>query len=182
MFLISFVDVAVTAVIFEIPNFLCNRALDKHLQPSPSKKLLKKVKQEQNLSASSITCLLWRNEVSREHFRVFCFSPLICLGEMEQKPLISYPQIFLKFLLYFMIDVMKKKIVFLNKPFIAFFILQVLKNSDFSYLSLHDFFRLFRPIIIERGNLCKFSLSQAMFVWHHAADSYTGSRCFYRWI
>ena len=109
MFLISFVDVAVTAVIFEIPNFLCNRALDKHLQPSPSKKLLKKVKQEQNLAASSITCLLWRNEVSREHIRVFCFSPLICLGEMEQKPLISYPQIFLKFLLYFMIDVMKKK-------------------------------------------------------------------------
>ena len=50
----------------------------------------------------------------------------------------------------------EKKIVFLNKPFIAFFILQVLKNSDFSYLSLHDFFRLFRPIIIERGNLCKF--------------------------
>ena len=122
----------------------------------------------------------YKNEVSREHLRVFCFSPLICLGEMEQKPLISYPQIFLKFLLYFMIDVMKKKIVFLNKPFIAFFILQVLKNSDFSYLSLHDFFRLFRPIIIERGNLCKFSLSQAMFVWHHAADSYTGSRCFYR--
>ena len=73
---------------------------------------------------------------------------------MEQKPLISYPQIFLKFLLYFMIDVMKKKIVFLNKPFIAFFILQVLENSDFSYLSLHDFLRLFRPIIIERGNLC----------------------------
>ena len=182
MFLISFVDVAVTAVIFEIPNFLCYRALDKHLQPSPSKKLLKKVKQEQNLAASSITCLLWRHKVSREHFRVFCFSPLIILGEMEQKPLISYPQIFLKFLLYFMIDVMKKKIVFLNRPFIAFFILQVLKNSDFSYLSLHDFFRLFRPIIIERGNLCKFSLSQAMFVWHHAADSYTGSRCFYRWI
>ena len=50
----------------------------------------------------------------------------------------------------------EKKIVFLNKPFITFFILQVLKNSDFSYLSLHDFFRLFRPIIIERGNLCKF--------------------------
>ena len=74
---------------------------------------------------------------------------------MEQKPLISYPQIFLKFLLYFMIDVMKKKIVFLNKPFIAFFILQVLENSDFSYYTfLHDFLRLFRPIIIERGNLC----------------------------
>ena len=73
---------------------------------------------------------------------------------MEQKPLISYPQIFLKFLLYFMIDVMKKKIVFLNKPFFAFFILQVLENSDFSYSSLHDFLRLFRPIIIERGNLC----------------------------
>ena len=48
----------------------------------------------------------------------------------------------------------EKKNVFLNKPFIAFFILQVLENSDFSYLSLHDFLRLFRPIIIERGNLC----------------------------
>ena len=88
--------------------------------------------------------------------RAFVSLLLFFLGKMEQKPLISYPQIFLKFLLYFMIDVMKKKIVFLNKPFIAFFILQVLKNSDFSYLSLHDFFRLFRPIIIERGNLCKF--------------------------
>ena len=108
------------------------------------------------MAASSITCLLWRHKISGEHFRVFCFSPLIILGKMEQKPFISYPQIFLKFLLYFMIDVMKKKIVFLNKPFIAFFILQVLENSDFSYLSLHDFFRLFRPIIIERGNLCKF--------------------------
>ena len=108
------------------------------------------------MAASSITCLLWRHKVLREHFRVFCFSPLIILGKMEQKPLISYPQIFLKFLLYFMIDVMKKKIIFLDKPFIAFFILQVLQNSDFSYLSLHDFFRLFRLIIIERGNLCKF--------------------------
>ena len=48
----------------------------------------------------------------------------------------------------------KKKIDFLNKPFFAFFILQVLENSDFSYSSLHDFLRLFRPIIIERGNLC----------------------------
>ena len=74
---------------------------------------------------------------------------------MEQKPLISYPQIFLKFPFYFMIDKLwKKKSFFLNKPFIVFFILQVLENSDFSYLSLHDFFRLFRPIIIERGNLC----------------------------
>ena len=43
-----------------------------------------------------------------------CFSPLIILGEMEQKPLISYPQIFLKFLLYFMIDVMKKNSFFLR--------------------------------------------------------------------
>ena len=48
----------------------------------------------------------------------------------------------------------EKKSFFLNKLFIAFFILQVLENSDFSYLSLHDFLRLFRPIIIERGNLC----------------------------
>ena len=48
----------------------------------------------------------------------------------------------------------EKKIVFLNKPFFAFFILKVLENSDFSYSSLHDFLRLFRPIIIERGNLC----------------------------
>ena len=134
-----------------------NRALDKYFQPPPPKNCKKKkVKQEQNLAASSITCLLWRHKISREHFRVFCFSPLIILGEMEQKPLISYPQIFLKFLLYFMIDVMKKKKnVFLNKPFIAFFILQVLENSDFSYYTfLHYFLRLFRPIIIERGNLC----------------------------
>ena len=49
----------------------------------------------------------------------------------------------------------EKKIVFLNKPFIAFFILQVLENSDFSYYTfLHYFLRLFRPIIIERENLC----------------------------
>ena len=34
---------------------------------------------------------------------------------MEQKLLISYPQIFLKFLLYFMIDKLwKKKIFFIN--------------------------------------------------------------------
>ena len=44
MFLISFVDVTVTAVIFEIPNFLYNRALDKYFQPPPSKKLKKKKK------------------------------------------------------------------------------------------------------------------------------------------
>ena len=73
---------------------------------------------------------------------------------MEQKLLISYPQIFLKFLLYFMIDKLWKKNIFFYKPFVVFIILQVLENSDFSYLSLHDFFRLFRPIIIERGNLC----------------------------
>ena len=111
MFLISFVDVAVTAVIFEIPNFLYDWALDKYLQPPPLLQKIvkkKKVKQEQNLAASSITYLLWRHKISGEHFRVFCFSPLIILGKMEQKPLISYPQIFLKFLLYFMIDVMKK--------------------------------------------------------------------------
>ena len=108
------------------------------------------------MAASSITCLLWRDEVSREHFRVFCFSPLIILGKMEQKPLISYPQIFSQIPSLLHDRCHEKKIVFLNKPFIAFFILQVLKNSDFSYLSLHDFFRLFRPIIIERGNLCKF--------------------------
>ena len=35
MFLISFVDVAVTAVIFEIPNFLYDWALDKYFQPPP---------------------------------------------------------------------------------------------------------------------------------------------------
>ena len=68
----------------------------------------------------------YKNEVSREHLRVFCFSPLICLGEMEQKPLISYPQIFLKFLLYFMIDVMKKK---------SFFLINLLSPSSF-YKSL----------------------------------------------
>ena len=72
---------------------------------------------------------------------------------MEQKPLISYPQIFLKFLLYFMIDVMTKKSFFLINLFSPFFILQAPENSDFSYLSLHDFLRLFRPIIMERGNL-----------------------------
>ena len=126
MFLITFVDVAVTAVIFEIPNFLYNWALDKYLQPPPPPpkncKKKKKVKQEQNLAASSITCLLWRHKVLREHFRVFCFSPLIILEKMEQKPLISYPQIFLKFLLYFMIDVMKKKSFFLINLFWPFFI------------------------------------------------------------
>ena len=37
MFLISFVDVAVTAVIFEIPNFLYNWALDKYLQRRKNK-------------------------------------------------------------------------------------------------------------------------------------------------
>ena len=128
MFLISFVDVAVTAVIFEIPNFLYDWALDKYFQPPLQKivKKKKKIKQEQNLAASSITCLLWRDEVSKEHFCVFCFSPLIILGKMEQKPLISYPQIFLKFLLYFMIDVMKKK---------SFFLINLLSPSSF-YKSL----------------------------------------------
>ena len=68
----------------------------KYLQPPPLLQKIvkkKKVKQEQNLAASSITCLLWRHKVLREHFRVFCFSPLIILEKMEQKPLISYPQI-----------------------------------------------------------------------------------------
>ena len=41
MFLISFVDVAVTAVIFEIPNFLYNWALDKYFQPPPLQKVVK---------------------------------------------------------------------------------------------------------------------------------------------
>ena len=45
---------------------------------------------------------------------------------MEQKPLISYPQIFLKFLLYFMIDVMKKN---------RFFLINFLSPSSF-YKSL----------------------------------------------
>ena len=54
---------------------------------------------------------------------------------------------------------MKKELIFLNKPFFSFFIIQVLENSDFSYLSLHDRLWLFRPIIIERGNLCKFPLT-----------------------
>ena len=104
MFLISFVDVAVTAVILEVPNFLYNWALDKYLQRRKNKNKNK----------------TWQHRASLV-FCVFCFSPVIILGEMEQKPLISYPQIFLKFLLYFMIDVMKKKIVFLNKTFFAFF-------------------------------------------------------------
>ena len=126
--------------------------------PPPLQKIVKKKRSKTRTKLGSIEHHLSfvKRRGQLEHFRVFCFSHLIILGKMEQKPSISYPQIFLKFLLYFMIDVMKKKIVFLNKPFIAFFILQVLKNSDFSYLSLHDFFRLFRPIIIERGNLCKF--------------------------
>ena len=50
---------------------------------------------------------------------------------MEQKPLINYPQIFLKFLLFFMIGKLRKKKFFLNKPFFAFFIIQVFENSDF---------------------------------------------------
>ena len=157
MFLISFVDVAVTAVIFEIPNFLYDWALDKYFQPPPpllQKIVKKKSKTRTKLGSIEHHLSFVKTQDQWRAFRVFCFSPLIILGKMEQKPFISYPQIFLNFLLYFMIDVMKKKIVFLNKPFIAFFILQVLENSDFSYLSLHDFFRLFRPIIIERGNLC----------------------------
>ena len=32
----------------------------------------------------------------------------------------------------------KKKKAFLYKPFFSFFIIQVLENSDFFYLSLHD--------------------------------------------
>ena len=45
MFLISFVDVAVTAVIFEIPNFLYDWALDKYFQPPPPlQKIVKKKK------------------------------------------------------------------------------------------------------------------------------------------
>ena len=106
-------------------------ALDKKFRPLPPKNDKKTVKQEQNLAALSITCLLLRHKVLREHFRVFCFSPLIILGKMEQKPLINYPQIFLKFLLFFMIGKLRKKKVFLNKPFFAFFITQVFENSDF---------------------------------------------------
>ena len=45
MFVISFVDVAVTAVIFEIPNFLYDWALDKYFQPPPPlQKIVKKKK------------------------------------------------------------------------------------------------------------------------------------------
>ena len=66
----------------------------------------------------------------------------IILGEKEQKPLTSYPQIFLRFLFYFMIVKSWKKIVFLSKPFFAFFIIQVLENSV-SYSSLHDRLCLF---------------------------------------
>ena len=109
------------------------------------------------MATSSITCLLWRHKVSRGYFRVFLFFSSYYFREDGTKAVNKLSANFLfKFLLYIMIDVMKKKSFFLNKPFIAFFILQVLKNSDFSYSSLHDFFRLFRPIIIERRNLCKF--------------------------
>ena len=73
---------------------------------------------------------------------------------MEQKPLISYPQIFFQIPSLLHDRCHEKKIVFPNKPFFAFFILQVLENSDFSYLTLHDRLWLFRPIVIERGNLC----------------------------
>ena len=47
-------------------------------------------------------------------------------------------------------------------------------------MSLHDRLYLFRPIIKERENLCYLPVRQAIVVWHHAADSYMGSRCFYR--
>ena len=62
----------------------------------------------------------------------------------------SYTQIFLKFLFYFMIDKSWKELIFLNKPFLSLVIIQVLENSDFSYLSLHDRLWLLRPIIYHR--------------------------------
>ena len=164
-----------------IPNILYNRALDKYFQPPPPKNCKKKKNKtrtklgsiEHHLSfvkrrgqQGAFSCVLF---LSSYYFRGDGTKAVNKLSaNFSQIPSLLHDRCH------------EKKIVFLNKPFIAFFILQVLKNSDFSYLSLLDFFRLFRPIIIERGNLCKFSLSQAMFVWHHAADSYTGSRCFYR--
>ena len=95
------------------------------------KTVRKKVKQEQKLAASSITSLLWRHKVCREHFD-------ITLGERTKSINKSYTQIFLKFLFYFMIDKSKKNSFFLMNLFFSFFIIQVLENSDFSYLSLHD--------------------------------------------
>ena len=63
----------------------------------------------------------------------------------------SYPQIFsISSSISWTIS-RKKNIHCLYKPFFAFFIIQVLENSDFSYLSLHDRLWLFRTIIIERG-------------------------------
>ena len=42
------------------------------------------------------------------------------------------------FLLHDRLVMKKKKKAFLYKPFFSFFIIQVLENSDFSYLTLHD--------------------------------------------
>ena len=108
--------------------------------------------------ASSITCLLWRHEVSGEHFRVFCFSPLIILGEMEQKLLISYPQIFLKFLLYFMIDKLWKKNFF--------FFINLLWSSSF-YKSLK--IQIFPTWVytISFGYLDRLSLKEEIYVNFH---------------
>ena len=67
---------------------------------------------------------------------------------MEQKPFISYPQIFLKFLLYFMIDVMKKK---------SFFLINLLSPSSF-YKSLKiQIFPTIRFYTISFGYLDRLS-------------------------
>ena len=85
------------------------------------------MKQEQKLAASSITCLLWRHKVCREHFVCFV-SPerYYFRGDRTKAINKSYPQIFLKFDFYLMIDMSWKKFIFLHKPFFSFFIIQVL--------------------------------------------------------
>ena len=160
MFLISFVDVAVTAVIFEIPNFLYDWALDKYFQPPPPPKSCKKKKSKSRTKLGIEHRLSFvKTQGSQRAFSCVLFLSSYYFRRDGTKGVNKLSANFSQIFSLLHDRCHEKKIVFLNKPFIAYFILQVLKNSDFSYLSLHDFFRLFRPIIIERGNLCKFSLS-----------------------
>ena len=85
------------------------------------------MKREQKLIASMKTCLLWRHNVSRKHFRVFCSAELYYFKEDRAKAVNkSYLQIF------FMIAKSWKKYSFSSiNLFFAFFIIQVLENSKF---------------------------------------------------
>ena len=137
------------------------------------------MKPERKLAVSSVTCLLWRHKVCREHFVCFVSPERYYFRGDRTKAIRKFFSS--SFSISWSIS-HKKNFILLYKPFFSFFIIQVLENSDFSYLSLHDRLWLFRPITIERGKFLLISIGTRRVVLHHAADSYMGSRCFYQSI